>query len=151
MKTLIIRNDISEAGTRLLLEYLFRISTHFAVIVRPELTLSPEALRFLNDLEPFQISLDIVKEWPGTILFDQEAKLIKYGLNSDSKRILLNKNVTLFDWVQPQLPEDLSFYLEDGQICLTNIAHEKDAWLNLKDSDYEEASKQLSSVTNINN
>lgn len=144
--TLVIRKDITEAETKILLEYLFEITSYFAFVLRTDLDTTPEVNYLLNELRPFLVSSTPVKEWPGTILIDQFATLYKYDLNLESKTILLNLGIGIFDWIQPKYPEDLSLLYSDGLPCLTNIAHENDAWISLNQDESVRAKKTFESL-----
>jgi len=44
----------------------------------------------------------------------------------------------LYDWQHPRLPEDLCFLRRDGSPWLGTVAHERDAFLDVDDSELVE-------------
>ena len=70
--------------------------------------------------------------WPGTQLHGSRRAIVShYELNPDSAKILAEIADGLYQWQQPQLPEDLCILRQDGTPWLVSIAHESDAYLEL--------------------
>lgn len=151
MQTLEIKKNISNAEFKYLLEYIRNFAFAFTFVVRSEIEISKPALLLIKRLESYLIENKKVSEWPGTQLQGKTAELYKYRLDGVSQAILLETSCSLFDWVQPEMPEDLSFIYQNGQNCLTNISHEKDAWLSINDNEYLNAVKKLDGIVVKNN
>ena len=151
MRTLAIKKDLSTNEYKALLVCLAKIATSFTFVIRPEIKSGPRIKSLIERLNDFLIAEQEVDQWPGTQLFGRTAKLFKFKLTEQSKEILLVSSKGLFDWIQPELPEDLSFLYQDDQNCLTNIAHEKDAWLSLNSDEYNLVLKEFSELIIRNN
>jgi hypothetical protein len=49
----------------------------------------------------------------------------------------------LYGWQFPHLPDDLCFYKTDGEVLLVTIAHERDSYLQLEESERDEVLSEL--------
>ena len=94
------------------------------VIRRLDLPLDRSATEVVNQIEPDVIDKKLCSEWPGTMLNGHEAEVVRFHLNGKSLRVLLQSAHGLFDWQQPELPEDLAVLRSDGEAILLTIAHE---------------------------
>ncbi len=103
-------------------------------------------LDLLNQLEPHLIEKTLSSEWPGTVLYGHEAEVIRFNLNDMSLRILLRSAQGLFEWQQPELPEDLSVLRNDGEAVLLSIAHEELWVLALADRELSQLEAEAPSV-----
>jgi len=52
----------------------------------------------------------------------------------------------LYDWVQPNRPEDLCFLRSDETPWLATIAHEKDAYFELSGEEKQRLTKALPNI-----
>jgi hypothetical protein len=57
--------------------------------------------------------------------------------------------VGLFDWENPDLPDDPHFLRADGSVWLGSIIHERDAWLELTGEEFVALGQQAPSVVRI--
>jgi hypothetical protein len=89
----------------------------------------------LEEPEPFLLSRTDESEWPGTRLFDETASVSKFLLRAETVKVLGMVAEGLFEWVQPNLPEDLCILRDDDSQWLVTIAHERDAYLELCDNE----------------
>lgn len=80
-------------------------------------------------LEPFVLSDIITCKWPGTFTFPYPGNLCTYQLNQDTGKVLKTLE-GLYDWLAPDFPEDLNFYIDSGDVWLTSVAHECTGWIN---------------------
>jgi hypothetical protein len=99
-------------------------------------------------IEECSIDLESSEEamhWPGTIVHDDsdKATLLKFRVTPALVRSLRDTARTPFDWMGPDLPEDLSFLRADGTPWFVSIAHEKDAFFKLTDDEVEAVKTQL--------
>jgi hypothetical protein len=99
-----------------------------AFITRPNLGRSATAAQLLDDLSPWILEETSVTEWPGTRLVDDVATLHRFETVPDIEP-LLRRVDRLYGWLQPDYPEDLSFYNADGAVWLGSCAHEGFAYL----------------------
>jgi hypothetical protein len=71
-------------------------------------------------------------EWPGTkLLGGDTAQVFWYKISPVLIGTIKSAVNKLYDWVRPNLPEDLAFYREDKSVFLGTSAHERFAFLNL--------------------
>lgn len=94
------------------------------IVRRLNLPLDRSAKEVMSQLEPHIIEKKMRSEWPGTVLHGDEAEVVLFHLNNRSLRVLLQSAHGLFDWEQPELPEDLAVLRSDGEAILLTIAHE---------------------------
>jgi hypothetical protein len=131
--------DLSEEPRGSVYRGLIRASLNygasFLLVVRSLLAVHQSVRLAMEDLEPFVVSRTDESEWPGTRLFDETASVSRFLLRSETARILGKVADGLYEWVQPDLPEDLCIMRADGSPWLVTISHEREAYLQL--SDYE--------------
>ena len=109
---------------------------HFLLVLRDEVERSAACEAALHRLEPDLIGKDRRNAWPGTVLHGRTAEILSYRNSEAVRRALIELANGLYDWVHPDLPEDLSFLRPDGSAWLTTIAHERDSYLSLEASEY---------------
>jgi len=119
-----------------LLSAAVAVCPHASLVVRPEIGLSERGERLLRALERFGLARSQVMEWPGTRLFDHAATLCWFDYGGPSQDGLLEFADALYQWRQPELPEDLCLYRADGSAWLATIAHERDAFLDLDEAEH---------------
>lgn len=130
-----------------LLQYACDNYPFFQLVVRPELEVNENGERVQEELSAFEISRTKEKEWPGTILFTEEfATVVRYNLNEQSSEILERTVQGLFDWQQPDCPEDLCILRSDGSPWLVSIAHEGYAHLEITEDEKVELFNLLGEV-----
>ena len=112
------------------------------LVVRPNLGLTREAEQLLSDLCKQDCEVRDGREWPGTILFDEAARVYEMGYGVDLSDILAAAVDGVFDWQQPYRPEDLCLLRADGSPWLTSIVHERDAFLTLRDEEVAAVERQ---------
>ena len=109
---------------------LLNYADSFSFVIREENEISQNVKNLISDLSIFLIEEKEVQEWPGTKLLLGNAKIYRFNLSSESAFILHKYDNCLYNWVQPELPEDLVFYKEQ-QPVFTSITHENDAYFEL--------------------
>jgi hypothetical protein len=138
-----VKEPIGEEYTQLINSALLYCDT-FLFVIRPELGMSDLCKTLVNRLEPFLSQKTQESEWPGTKLSSGAADIYRFKLSRDSARILTEISDKLFAWVQPNLPEDLSFLRSSGEPWLVTISHEKDGYFNLSEEEMAAFSKMNS-------
>lgn len=88
-------------------------------------------------LQPACLDERRVSEWPGTKLPSDTAILRSYALTPDAVDVLTDVE-GLFSWVQPEALEDLALCRADNEPWLVSIAHERDAYLNLTNDEWDD-------------
>ena len=121
-----------------LLRVCAQLAVHFTLIERSGLEFGREATQVLGDLASYLVSEAEVKEWPGTRLLTEKALLRRFTVNGESMSILRRSVDGLFEWRQPNRPEDLVFWRNGESAVLVSIAHEKDAYLMLSPSEFDQ-------------
>jgi hypothetical protein len=119
-----------EAYSQLLQQSLSSCGS-FILVIRHSMDVNDTAQGALNRLEPFLIQREERSEWPGTQLFDDTAQVSTFKLSHATVTMLAETAESLFSWIQPELPEDLCLFREDGRPWLVTITHEKDAYMVL--------------------
>jgi hypothetical protein len=118
-----------------LLDHSLDCCDSFILVTRHSIVASASAMAVLDRLEPYLVCAEESSEWPGTQLLGSTARVYRYKLTSDTIFILGEVAERLFDWQQPELPEDLCLIRPDGNPWLVTIAHEEDAYLNLSNDE----------------
>ena len=118
---------------RLLVAYAAHLCHETQFIVRDSIDCSASAVAVLASLEPWLLQQTRVSEWAGTRLHGGSALLFRYRNCAETVAILGSAVGRLYDWVQPDRPEDLALMFPDGTAWLTTIAHERDAYLTMSD------------------
>ena len=116
-----------------LIDLAFEICDEFVLVVRKDISVTANVNHVLEKLKS---SLKEVKEqfeWPGTIYFGEEPALVYYyNTDSNAKKILKQESNSLHDWIQPNLPEDLSF-IKNHKPWLINVSHESESYIETED------------------
>jgi hypothetical protein len=113
------------------------LSTVVGLVVRsPKVQLTTRAQSLLAALSPFLVANEEVDRWPGTELVGgRKSRRLLFRLEPASLDLLIAATTGLFDWVNPQLPEDLHLLRSDGTTVLGTVAQEEDAWLELDEDE----------------
>jgi hypothetical protein len=117
---------------RQLIDYASRICTHFLLVTRDGVGLSQQAVDTLSSMEQSLIERSITSEWPGTVLFGHTACVFKFAINPSTSDNLKTSVNGLFEWLQPDMPEDLCL-IRGNVPWLTTISHERDAYISISD------------------
>jgi hypothetical protein len=109
---------------------------------------SEDAIEFVAKLEPFVISDELKKTWPGggTPAPGQFGRVIRAKLCDNTLSSLKTAASDLCEWLQPSLPEDPAFYRDDGSVYLATISHEGGAFFELKPAELQELTLKLPSL-----
>jgi hypothetical protein len=99
----------------------------------------PSFANFMGELAMHTIFVEATDEWPGTVLgrgnqgseSTERPKLHRFRLNEGVAHLLTTYASGLYDWLHPNLPEDLCFFDQSGAVWMTTISHERDAYFTL--------------------
>jgi hypothetical protein len=116
-----------------LLDYALTRCSLAYFVVRPDMALSEQGKALLRDLEPHMRNKVNANEWPGTQLVDGTAIVHYFIYDAESAEILKKNATRLFEWVQPDLPEDLGLLRSIENPWLITIGHESDGYFLLDD------------------
>ena len=135
-KFMFIETNPKDKVYRDLIDLVFEICDEFVLVVRKDISVTANVNHVLEKL---QSSLKEVKaqfEWPGTIYYGEQPALVYYyNTNNHAKKILKQASNSLHDWIQPNLPEDLSF-IKNHKPWLINTSHEYESYIETED-EYE--------------
>jgi hypothetical protein len=118
-----------------ILNYALKPCSMALVVVRPDISLTVQASQVIEQLKPFMQTTDEASEWPGTQLLSGTAIVYCFAYNAKTATILQNHSARLFQWVQPDLPEDLCLLKSIDRPWLVSIAHEGDGYFILQEAD----------------
>jgi hypothetical protein len=128
-----IQGEVSGEVYRTLIEASLGYCSRGLLVRRHSVPFSERAVKAINQLSPYLVEQEERAEWPGTKLSGHSALDFVFVLNRDSANVLLSSATGLYEWQQPDLPEDLCLVRGDSRPWLVTIAHERDAYLDLSD------------------
>jgi hypothetical protein len=97
--------------------------------------LDDQAKLVLERVEPFLVGCEKTWETPGSIMLPEDAvTLCTYRLNTESAMVIRESARGLYDWVEPNLPQDLCF-LRETEPWLINLAADRAGSLVLSPSE----------------
>ena len=117
-----------------LIDLAFDVCNEFILVVRKDLDLN-EYARII--LEKLQGSLKGMKEgsiWVSGQLLGKTAFDYHYNTDNQAREIIKECSDSLHSWVQPNLPEDLSF-IKNDRAWLINTAHEYESYIETEDEE----------------
>lgn len=131
---MIITSDPQNDVYKSLIDLSFDVCDEFILVVRKDAGLN------FNDngklvLQKLNGSLKEMREqskWAGTELRGSTAYVYYYGTDNQAREIIKEVSNSLYSWVQPDLPEDLSF-IKNGKSWLINTAHERESCILTED------------------
>ncbi len=122
------RNEPKGAAYEEVLDIASRICCAFCLIWRDDLKLYVSAFQLADELQSWLCFEKRTNHWPGMTLGGL-AWARWYRITPESMMVLRRVN-GLFEWLVPNFPEDLAFYLEDGRAWLGSISHERAGWFD---------------------
>lgn len=127
-----VLKDPRDEVYRGLLDHATTACSGGSLITRDPTALRDRARALLQELAPSITREETVTKWPGTELFlGYTARASWFRFDADVVRTLLKYSSHLYQWVEPDLPEDLCLYRNDDSVWLATIAHEHDAYFEL--------------------
>jgi hypothetical protein len=122
---------------RLILQLAAEETTTAYLVVKPTISLGARGEAALKELGVHEKGRRMVSEWPGTRLVrGGTAELIEYRVSPPLLSQLASLADGLYEWLQPELPEDLGFLRADGSTWLASIAHEHDGYFELSEREH---------------
>jgi len=122
---------------RALIDYCANRCSQGLLVRRDSIDLEIGGIEVINALDNVGAQYDRRNEWPGTILTTGEATIITFPLTSGSVDLLKGSVSSLYEWQQPEKPEDLAL-LRGGESMLVTIAHECDAYMLVSEGELDE-------------
>jgi hypothetical protein len=118
------------------------------VVRDPGLKGGPTLEQKLAELHPYLIAVSRTAEWPGTILYGDEADVFRYRVSSGLERELKQMEC-LWGWIHPDAPEDPCFFRADGELLLVTTSHERDAYMLLAEEEYEALRRDFPGLASV--
>ena len=109
----------------------------FLFVIHDDFKKSENLNLILKELDHFLIISEIKSNWPGTEILFKQVQVNTYIFNEITKVIIIKYSNSLFDWQQPDLPEDLCLINRNNKPWLINIAHEDDAYMDINEDEKE--------------
>ena len=123
------RQEPTGAAYHEILDITSRICYAFCLVWREQLEFNVPAFQLVEQLQPWLCFERRTDHWPATRLGDSLA-LIRWYRISPQSLTFLHQASGLYQWRSPNLPEDLAFYLQNGEAWLGSISHENTAWFD---------------------
>ena len=118
---------------------LLRVAQRFCAyltLVMQEFTWTSRAHEAIEQLKQWHLEDHQVKEWPGTQTL-KSATMMIFKFDAGTVGALSGLARRLYQWEQPDLPEDLCLFRPTGEPWLVSISHERDGWLHLRPDEAE--------------
>jgi len=124
-----VHKNIKGIRYKQLIDLLSRNCNRFAFVEDGRMMeFEKERLAYIDnliiDIEEHLIERRIQKEWEVTRLSEDTAYVFYFKMNNATRDFLKERCHSLFDWINPELPEDLMFYHNDKCI-LAVCSHEE--------------------------
>lgn len=133
-----IDENIKGKRYKRLIDWLQKHCDYFAFVVNGQLMNLEERYAFIETIDEHLMERKVQTEWETTILSGGDIVHVYYfQLNNVTKDFLKESATSLFEWLHPDLPEDLMFY-QNGKCVLAVCSHEKyfivdeDFWNNFQ-------------------
>lgn len=119
---------------RLLVDLAFDLCDEFILVVHKKYCsdLNDNAKAVLEKLNDDLKEMKEQSEWAGTELLGHTAYVYHYYTSPEAREIIKKVSNSLYSWMYPDLPEDLSFY-NSGKPWLVNTAHERQSFILSED------------------
>jgi hypothetical protein len=127
-----------------LLDYALVECKFFILITRREISkLKPSAEQVFDMLNPYLVKADKKSVWPGTILYRGEVTVYLYHFMTESNEILKRGANSLYQWLHPDLPEDLCFLRSDESPWFITVSHEDMSYFELSEDEWHRLQNNL--------
>lgn len=135
-------------GYRSLLTASLPFCDRAVLVVRAsEAGASESAMEALRRFVAFEFK---AAQWPGTISRDDPATVYWLSLSPECAGALGVQVEGLYDWdVSRGKPEDLALLREDGREFLVSVAHEREAWLWLREAEHTELCRRAPKLASL--
>ncbi|MBM4764393.1 stage III sporulation protein AH [Bacillus sp. B15-48] len=125
---LMITENVKGKRYKQLIDILSKHCNRFAFVEnRQMMEIEEERLAYIDnlivDIKVHLIERKIQRKWETTKLSGDTAYVFYFQLNNATRQFLKEYSNSLFDWISPELPEDLMFYQNDKCI-LAGCSHE---------------------------
>lgn len=142
-EVLTVARNPSGSVYRALIDWCMPRSEEVLVIMRATVPVEDTALRIVDELVPHLMREERAKEWPGTRLLFEDARVLHMHPSDTLGALLKRRAHALFDWQHPSHPEDLCFVSSNRRVLLTSIAHEGEAFMQLTPDEVADVLKEV--------
>ncbi|WP_231864420.1 MULTISPECIES: hypothetical protein [Sorangium] len=133
-----------------LVEFCCMIAPTMLLVVRdPQLDPGDSIKSQLDLLSPFLLDASREKEWPGTVLYADEATVYRYSAGEGLLERMKQQAASLFSWIHPAAPEDPCFLRRSGDVLLVTISHEREAYMLLSEDEMQIARRGFPELASI--
>lgn len=122
-----------------LIKMLCDYSDTFYFVTRKELSYDPE---ILAKFEPYIMETYQTKKWANTKTKGPAATVYVMEVNRRSCKLLQQSAKTLYDWVAPNLPEDLTF-IKNNFAWFSSTTHEEFGGFSIRSDYYRKLLKKV--------
>jgi hypothetical protein len=119
------------------------VSKSGLLVVRDTIELASSGAAILEELDGFMLHKARSNRWPGTTLLEPGATVYRFAVCPESIDVLCRAANALYEWQQPDRPEDLAFLRGDETPWLISIAHEGEAFLVVAERELESIRARL--------
>lgn len=144
-----ILSEVKGESYKALIELAFSKCEEFVLVERHQSELNENGFKFLESLKSEILDIEVDQKWPGTQLDGHFANIYFFKTSEKAKQILLDNSDSIYSWLSPDLPEDLTFYKTKGEIWLTSTSHEKTCDVLEKDKDLLKKLQELDIKCNL--
>jgi hypothetical protein len=123
-----------------LIDLAFVHCDEFHLVLRKDMGSLKSFQPILQKLEPSLKEIKEQSEWASTILLRHTAYVYYYHTDEHAKKMLKEISDSLYGWMMPDLPEDLSFF-KRGKVWMATSSHEE--WCCLYPENFEGKEKYL--------
>jgi len=116
-----------------LIDLLCAHSDTFYFVTRKELDYD---VKIIQQFQPYIIEQYKTKEWASTRTSGPAATVYKIEVCSQTCQLLKKLANSLYDWISPGLPEDLTF-IKNNFVWFVSCSHEEFAYFNIRSTYYE--------------
>lgn len=143
---LIIKNNPTDTSYRALLDLAFKECEEFQLVVRTDILKYQDSFTDLDTWfnDAFK-EVHKQHEWPSTNLFDDIATVYYFKTTPEALKILKDKSNSFFQWLHPELPEDLCFF-KDGEAWISASSELKELYVYPTSVDETHAVKNIDSL-----
>jgi hypothetical protein len=145
-KSFTLLTEPKEDLYRKVIDYAVNECKTVLLVVRKSIALNSNGTKVLQQLDPYLKNKMESTEWPGTKLLEDTAVVHQYHFGPACAEILKRSAESLYEWVQPELPEDLCLLKDNEDPWLVSISHERDSYFILNE---EARVKLLSSLPEL--
>lgn len=151
--TRLMYDFIEEPAADLLRSLLIEASefaTTCGFVVQTDFPTNQRATCLATELHSYLKATEEVTSWPGTQLYGKKKAIhYEYTFSQHVAGLLSEAADGLYDWVGPDLPEDLHLLRQDSSVFLGSVAHERDAWLEAERDEFVRLARSVSGLDQI--